>query len=157
MGSELAPQREWSHRESLDWHLAEDPQRQALARLLETLGRLYHEHPCLWRADPDPAGFRWIDCGDRSQSVISYLRQSGPDELLLFVNASPVPRDDYCVGVPQPGRYRELLNTDAPVFGGSGYLTSDRLLAEPHALHGLPQSLRLRLPPLGCLMLVREN
>jgi 1,4-alpha-glucan branching enzyme len=157
MGSELAPHREWSHRESLDWHLREDPQRQALDRLLETLGRLYHAHPCLWRSDPDPAGFRWIDCGDHLQSVISYVRQSESDELLVFLNATPVPRDDYRVGVPHPGRYRELLNTDDPTFGGSGYATVSHSEAEPHPLHGLPQSLRLRLPPLACLALVRET
>jgi 1,4-alpha-glucan branching enzyme len=157
MGSELAPQSEWTHRESLDWNLGEQPQRRAFARLLEELGRLYGSHPCLWRSDPDPGGFRWIDAGDRTQSVISYVRASGNDELLVFLNATPVPRDDYRVGVPHPGRYREVLNTDARDFGGSGHPTAPHLDAEPQPSHGLQQSLRLGLPPLACVALIRES
>jgi 1,4-alpha-glucan branching enzyme len=156
MGSELAPWEEWNHRKSLDWHLAEQPERQGLLRLLEQLGRLYHEHPCLWRSDPDPEGFRWIDCEDHVQSVVSYLRRHQGDELLVVMNATPVPRDDYRVGAPNAGRYRELLCSDHSAFGGSGYTTRERVETEPHAYHGCAESLRLRLPPLACLVLGRE-
>ena len=92
MGTEFAPSREWDHRESLDWHLADDPDRARLSHFLEALGRLYHAHPCLWRSDPDPDGFAWIDCSDRQHSVVSYRRRDGDDEMVVVLNATPVPR-----------------------------------------------------------------
>ncbi len=156
MGTELAPDREWTHRESLDWHLAEDPPRRGLARLLEDLGRIYHAHPALWRTDPDPHGFRWIDCSDHQQSIVSYLRRSDGDELVVVLNATPVPRGDYRIGVPRSGRYREILDTDSPAYGGSGWETFRRPHSEAHPFHGMSDSLRLRIPPLSCLVLRRE-
>jgi 1,4-alpha-glucan branching enzyme len=153
MGSELAPHREWTHRESLDWHLAEDPERAGLQRLLESLGRLYRERPCLWRADQEAASFRWVDCNDRQQSVVSFLRSDGDDELLVVLNATPVPRDDYHVGVPRPAPWRVVLTTDDPAFGGSGYDRGEAPRAGDGGWHGLPHSLVLRLPPLACLVL----
>jgi 1,4-alpha-glucan branching enzyme len=88
--------------------------------------------------------------------VVSYLRRHQGDELLVVMNATPVPRDDYRVGAPNAGRYRELLCSDHSAFGGSGYTTRERVETEPHAYHGCAESLRLRLPPLACLVLGRE-
>jgi 1,4-alpha-glucan branching enzyme len=153
MGAELAPHGEWDQRYSLDWHLAGDPSRIGLARLLEVLGWLYLEHPCLWRSDPDPEGFAWIDCSDRDQSVVSYRRCCGEDELVVVVNATPEPRVDYRIGAPHPGLWVEKLSTDAREFGGSGFETLASVIAEPISCHGHPQSLCLRLPPLSCLVL----
>jgi 1,4-alpha-glucan branching enzyme len=153
MGSELAPHGEWDHGRSLDWHLAADSSRVGLGRLLEVLGWLYLEHPCLWRSDPDPEGFAWIDCSDRDQSVVSYRRRDGEDELVVVVNATPEPRVDYRIGAPHPGLWVEKLSTDAREFGGSSFETLASVIAEPVRCHGYPQSLRLRLPPLSCLVL----
>ncbi len=156
MGSELAPESEWDYRRSLDWALAEDPRRAALAHFLERLGALYREHPCLWKSDPSPDGFRWIDCSDRAQSVLVYLRRFFDDELVVALNLTPVPRTDYRIGVPRAGAWVARLCSDDPSFGGSGYPRRDRARAEPVAMHGQPSSLCLQLPPLSALVLARD-
>ena len=115
---------------SLDWRLAEDPPRRGVARLLETLGHLYREHPCLWRGDPDPDGFVWIDCHDRVQSIVSYLRRDGADELLVVLNATPTPHPDYRIGAPRGGAWRLRFSSDAQAFGGSGFAASERAVVE---------------------------
>jgi 1,4-alpha-glucan branching enzyme len=153
MGSEIAQGREWQYDQSLDWHLADDPMRAGLLLFLEELGRLYHESPCLWRVDPDPEGFAWIDCNDRENSVICYERRDGDDHLIVVLNFTPVPREDYRIGAPAPGRYRRRFTSDDPRYGGSAFSTLDAVDAEPVPFHGYPQSLRLRLPPLGALVL----
>jgi 1,4-alpha-glucan branching enzyme len=156
MGTELAPWREWSHETSLDWHLASDPERAGLARFLEDLGRLYHESPCLWRRDHEPEGFHWIDCSDRQNSVISYLRRDGDEHMVVVCNLTPVPRDDYRIGVPQRGRYLERLSSDDRRYGGSEFETLRAVETDESPCHGHPQSVRLRLPPLGALILTPQ-
>jgi 1,4-alpha-glucan branching enzyme len=155
MGSELAPWRERSHETILDWHLAEDPPRAALGRFLADLGRLYRERPSLWRRDHEPDGFAWIDAGDRENSVVSYERTDGEDRMLVVLNLTPVPREDYRIGAPAPGTWVETLSTDDPRYGGSAFETVGRAASEPIASHGRAHSLRLRLPPLGALLLSR--
>jgi 1,4-alpha-glucan branching enzyme len=157
MGTELAPETEWSHQKSLDWHLADDPRREGLARCLADLGALYREASPLWRRDPDPEGFRWIDCADRESSVLSYLRRDGDAELAVVLNLTPVPRADYRVGVPRGGRWRVRLDTDDPRYGGSGFGGTAAVDAEPVPWHGLPASVRLRLPPLAAIVLAPEG
>jgi 1,4-alpha-glucan branching enzyme len=157
MGSELAPPGEWNFEQSLDWHLAEDPPRRGVARLLEALGRLYREHPCLWRVDPDPDGFVWIDCHDRLQSIVSYLRRDGADELLVVLNATPTPHPDYRIGAPAASAWRLCFSSDAHAFGGSGFAASERAVVEAVPFHGLAQSIRLSLPPLSALVYERER
>jgi len=153
MGTELAPFQEWDYRSQLDWSLADQPERRALAEYLATLGRLYHAHPCLWESDSDPDGFAWIDCADSDASIFSYLRCSGDDLLLIVLNATPVPRGGYRIGAPRGGAYQELLCSDALRFGGSGYQTRACVNAEPVSWHSRDRSLCLELPPLGCLVL----
>jgi 1,4-alpha-glucan branching enzyme len=153
MGTELAPDREWDHDRSLDWHLAADPMRAAFMRFMEELGRVYRESACLWRSDPDPAGFRWIDCQDRDNSVFSYVRQAGSDHLVVICNLTPVIRHHYRVGVPKRGEYARVLSTDDAGFGGSGVEPLARITSEDHAAHGFPQSISLVLPPLAALVL----
>jgi 1,4-alpha-glucan branching enzyme len=156
MGSELAPEREWNADASLDWSLAHDPRRAGVRRFLAALGALYGAHPCLWRADASPDGFRWIDCADHEQSVFVYLRRFFEDELLVVLNLTPVPRGDYRIGVPQPGRWITRLNGDDREYGGSGYPRAGAIDAEPQPAHGFAQSLRLDLPPLAVLVLERD-
>ncbi len=153
MGAELAPWSEWDHDASLPWHLAQDPPRAGLMRCLGDLGHLYRRHACLWRGDPDPAGFQWIDCRDGAQSVLAFLRWSDDEHLATVLNLTPVPRPSYRIGVPRAGRYECIFNSDAGVYGGSDHLTRDSVATEAVPFHGFPQSIALVLPPLSALVL----
>ncbi|MHC4844791.1 MAG: 1,4-alpha-glucan branching protein GlgB [Planctomycetota bacterium] len=153
MGTELASPREWDHDGSLDWHLADDPTRVGLRRFMEELGRVYKDQACLWRGDPDSDGFRWLDCHDRENSVISFERRHAEDRAIAVFNFTPVPRDRYRIGVPLAGRYELLLNSDASDFGGSGNPVRALIQADDLPWHGLSHSISLDLPPLGALLL----
>jgi 1,4-alpha-glucan branching enzyme len=153
MGTEIAPHSEWYYAVSLDWHLADDPMRVGLARWLEDLGRLYLDAPCLWRGDPDPDSFAWIDCNDYNNSVVSYRRSSDGEMLIVVLNLTPVPREGYRIGAPHPGRYIYRLSSDDQAYAGSGYPLRDTLYTDDVAMHGYPQSLNLALPPLAALIL----
>jgi 1,4-alpha-glucan branching enzyme len=156
MGTELMPEGEWSVDGSLDWSAAAaEPDRAAFGRFVATLGRLYRAHACLWRGDPDPEGFRWIDCSDAQQSVLVYLRRCGDSELVVALNLLPQPHPHYRIGIPAPGVWCERLCSDDVDFGGSGYPHPTRCESEPVAAHGQDQSLALVLPPLACLVLER--
>jgi 1,4-alpha-glucan branching enzyme len=154
MGTELAPHEEWNHDVSLPWHLAHDPARQGLRRFIERLATVYREQPPLWQRDVDADGFRWIDCDDRRHSIVSFVRYDRDGHVVVVLNMTPAPRDDYRIGAPSSGTYVELLSSDAAEFGGSGYATTARVATEPIGWHGFGQSMRLRLPPLGALVLV---
>ncbi|UCC74076.1 MAG: 1,4-alpha-glucan branching protein GlgB [Gemmatimonadota bacterium] len=153
MGTELAPDNEWNHDASLDWHLADDHFRAGFARFLADLGALYRRSPALWRGDPDPAGFAWIDCTDTENCVVSYARCAGDEHLVVILNFTPVPREDHRIGIPSEGRYSLLLVSDELDYGGSGFAVHREVTTEAAPFHGYPQSLRLRLPPLGALIL----
>ncbi len=153
MGTEVASAREWDHDTSLDWHLGEEPGRQGLRRFLGALGHLYRATPALWRDDESADGFTWIDCEDKEQSVFSYERRSGDERAVVVLNMTPLGREGYRIGAPVAGRWRELLSSDAPEFGGSGGSTPKELETEAVACHGREQSLVLSLPPLGALVL----
>src|SRR5690606_29380903 len=154
MGTELAQEREWDVTSSLDWHLLEDPQRQALQRYMAELGKLYKDLPPLWRADPNPESFSWNDCSDWESSIMSYVRRDGDEHVLVVLNFTPVPRENYRIGAPRPGRYLERLSTNDPQFGGSDYPTQKLIDTDPIFMHNRAQSLNLNLPPLGALILV---
>jgi 1,4-alpha-glucan branching enzyme len=153
MGTELASEREWNHDSSLDWHLAEDPQRAGLQTFMADLGHLYQELPELWRTDPDPEGFAWIDCTDRDNSVIAYVRRDGERHVVVVLNLTPVARENYRIGAPHAGTYVERLSSDDRRYGGSEVETLARVETEAVPFHGYPQSMRLTLPPLGALIL----
>jgi 1,4-alpha-glucan branching enzyme len=154
MGTELAPWYEWYYDVSLDWSLSQYPERAALQRFMEDLGKFYRETPCLWRSDPDGHGCWWIDCHDSDNSVLTYFRRDGDDYAVVALNLTPVPRDDYRVGVPVAGRFVERLNSDDPRYHGSGYPTFKEVYSDPIPWQGFQQSLRLDLPPLSALVLV---
>ena len=158
MGSEFGQRREWDHDRGLDWHLLADPAHAALRRYVQALNRLHHDEPALHQLDFDPAGFRWIDCNDNENSVLSMLRfaRDHRDFLVMVFNFTPVPRRDYRVGVPESGWYVELLNSDAETFGGGNVGNGGGVQTELVAAHGFPQSMRLTVPPLGCLILKRR-
>ena len=155
MGGEFGQWGEWKHDESLDWGLAELPPHQGLLKLVGDLNRLYRSKDALHEGDFDPAGFEWVDCADARQSTISFLRRapSTEDVALAVFNFTPVPRNDYRVGLPRGGFWSELLSSDAARFGGSGVGNGEGRESERVPFHGRPWSVRLSLPPLGFLLL----
>ena len=152
MGTELAMDREWDHDQSLDWHLEEDPMRKGLQNFMTDLGRLYLQEPALWEKDHQPDGFRWIDCQDREQSVLSYVRSSKESWVVAAVNLTPVPRFGYRIGIPYAPYYREEINSDSEWYGGSNLGNLGEISTEPVPFHSYGQSLLITLPPLSCLI-----
>jgi 1,4-alpha-glucan branching enzyme len=154
MGCEFGQWHEWNHDTSLDWHLLQQSSHAGLLRWVRDLNTFYRSQPALFDLDFSSSGFEWIDCNDYTRSVISFLRRgNGPDEMLLFVcNFTPVPRQNYRVGVPWEGYWKELLNSDAPLYGGSGQGNIGGVTAVPLPIHGRPCSLNLTLPPLGVVV-----
>jgi 1,4-alpha-glucan branching enzyme len=155
MGGEFGQWREWNHDRSLDWHLLDDGAHANLQQYVRTLNWIYAAEPALHQVDFAWPGFRWIDCHDLENSVISFVRYARDpgDFVLAIFNFTPVPRGDYRVGVPGPGYYAELLNSDSGIFGGSNLGNEGGVFAEPVPAHGFDHSLRLMVPPLGCLLL----
>ena len=158
MGGEFAHEREWNHDIGLDWQLLGDPLHDGVRRLVRDLNLLYCDTPALHRLDCDPDGFLWIDLANASESVIAYQRRGrDPNELAVIVcNFTPMPRSDYWIGVPRPGRYRERINTDALDYGGSGIGNAGAVHSEAHAIHGYQHAIRLQLPPLGVLIFTAD-
>ena len=155
MGGEIGQWREWNHDESLDWHLLEHHPHAGLQRWVEDLNRLYRSEPSLSELDFTPAGFEWVDCNDSDQSVISFIRKGhAADKAVLIVcNFTPIPRFHYKVGVTRGGFWKELLNSDAKEYWGSGIGNLGGVRAEPVRVHGRPYSLNLALPPLSAVFL----
>jgi 1,4-alpha-glucan branching enzyme len=155
MGAEFAQGREWNYDHSLDWHLADYPRHAGVKQFVRDLNSTYAAEPALHEVDFEYTGFQWIDCNDNENSVISFIRRARDpnDFLVALLNFTPVPRDGYRIGVPEPGAYSELLNSDGGVYGGSNHGNGGVLFTEPIASHGHAQSLHLTLPPLGFLLL----
>ena len=158
MGCEFGQVREWAHDSSLDWDVLQYPVHSGARNWMEQLNRLYRSEPAMHVLDNNPAGFEWVDCNDNATSTISLLRKSefSKDTVLIVCNFTPVPRLGYRVGVPADGYWRELLNSDASEYGGSGIGNLGGARADAEPVHGRPYSLRLTLPPLGALFLKRE-
>jgi 1,4-alpha-glucan branching enzyme len=153
MGGELAQETEWNHDATLPWHLLDSADHRGVQRLVRDLNRLYIEKPALHEADADASGFEWIVGDDADNSVFAWLRRGGGDTVLVVANLTPEPRYAYRIGVIAAGEWRELLNTDASVYGGSGVGNGGHVAAEPVGTHGRAHSLSLILPPLGVLVL----
>jgi 1,4-alpha-glucan branching enzyme len=158
MGSEFGQWREWTHDHSLDWHLLDEPSHAGLRRYIQDLNWHYCAEPALYELDFDPAGFRWIDCNDNENSVISIVRYArDPHDFVVMVfNFTPVPRAQYRIGVPEAGWYTERVNSDAALYGGSNMGNGGGVQSEPVAAHGFEHSLELMVPPLGCLLLKKR-
>jgi 1,4-alpha-glucan branching enzyme len=150
MGGEFGQWREWAHDESLEWHLLDYPPHSGLKRWVVDLNRFYQGQPALYELDFEQTGFEWIDCNDVEHSVISLMRKGrSPGDLIVAVfNFTPTTHFNYRIGVPQSGFWRELLNSDAKEYGGSGQGNLGGLEAAPISLHGRPYSLTFALPPL---------
>jgi 1,4-alpha-glucan branching enzyme len=155
MGGEFAQEREWNHDRELDWGLLADPFHRGVQTLVGDLNALYRAQPALHASDCDGHGFRWLVEDDRDNSVFAFCRRHGDAPPLLVIgNFTPVPRHGYRIGAPLSGNWVEVMNTDAPVYGGSGLGNLGRVVASGTPSHGQPHSIVLTVPPLATLMLV---
>jgi 1,4-alpha-glucan branching enzyme len=159
MGGEIGQWREWNHDSSVDWHLLDFAPHAGLRRWVQHLNILYRGEEAMHELDFDPAGFEWVDFGDADNSVISFLRKAKDprDTLLVVCNMTPVPRRNYRVGIPDGGFWRELLNSDASEYGGSGQGNFGGIEASPVPSHGRYHSLSMTLPPLGMVVFKRQG
>ncbi|MCB1851246.1 MAG: 1,4-alpha-glucan branching enzyme, partial [Gammaproteobacteria bacterium] len=154
MGNEFAQGREWNEATQLDWYLMAYPQHQGMRALISQLNRLYREVPALHELDFESGGFEWIDCHDASQSVLSYLRWARDGSFVVVVlNFTPVPRQNYRIGVPKGGPMQEVFNSDSAFYNGSNMGNDGVVLTEEVSWMGHKQSVVLTLPPLGMLIL----
>jgi 1,4-alpha-glucan branching enzyme len=153
MGGEFGQRREWAHDSTVEWDLLKDDRHSGIQQWITDLNRLYRNEPALYERDFVPAGFEWVDCTDVASSVISLLRKGkSTDEVVLIVcNFTPVPRPNYRIGASRGGFWKEVLNSDATQYGGSGWGNLGGLEAVPIPLHGRAHSITLTLPPLAAL------
>jgi 1,4-alpha-glucan branching enzyme len=157
MGGEFGQEREWNHDYSLDWHLLDDPFHRGVKDLLRDLNRAYRELPALHQRDCEAGGFQWLVSDDADNSVIAWARFGDePGRVAVVIsNFTPVPRAGYHLGVPLPGHYREAINTDAAIYGGSNVGNMGGVTAIDEEAHGRSHSIYVTLPPLGTLILER--
>jgi 1,4-alpha-glucan branching enzyme len=158
-GSEFAQIREWDFNGSLDWHLLDDPGHRGVQTLIGDLNRVYRAEGALHSRDNEPEGFRWIVVDDAAHSVFAWLRTGaeGMRPVVAIANFTPVPREGYRIGLPLAGRWREVLNTDAALYGGSNMGNAGTVHADATPSHGLPCSATVTVPPLGTIWLVHEG
>ncbi|MGZ8229252.1 MAG: 1,4-alpha-glucan branching protein GlgB [Burkholderiales bacterium] len=159
MGGEFGQRREWQHEESLEWWVLQYPEHGGLMQWLADLNRVYTNEPALHEVDNEPQGFEWIDCCDWEGSTLSFLRK-GRDEkdvVLVACNFTPVARENYLVGVPRAGFWRELLNSDASIYGGSGRGNFGGVESHPVPAHGRYHAIRITLPPLAVVYFKHER
>jgi 1,4-alpha-glucan branching enzyme len=158
MGAEIAQQREWNHDQSLDWHLLEQARHRGIQNLVRDLNRVYRDTKALHELDFSAEGFEWIDWQDADSSIFCWLRRAASGCFVVCVsNFTPLVRSAYRIGVPQDGRYFELLNTDSEKYGGSGVGVFGENHSEEIGAHGRPYSLQIDLPPLATVILKIED
>ena len=157
MGGEFGQGTEWNHDKDLDWYVLQYPLHQGVMKLIGDLNKLYCFNEAFYGHDFEPEGFEWIDCHDASQSIISYQRKAKDTSLIVILNFTPVPRENYRIGVPREGTYHEVLNSDSEFYGGSNMGNGQGLVAEPAPWMNQPHSLNLTLPPLGAVVIQRDN
>jgi 1,4-alpha-glucan branching enzyme len=158
MGGEFGQEHEWAEQRSLDWHLLESPLHRGIRDLMRDLNDRYRTSAALYSADTRPEGFRWIDANDSGGNVLSFLRMGVDGSSVACVaNFAGAPHLNYRVGLPLPGRWREVINTDAEAYGGSGVGNMGAVVAEPEEWHGMPASAVLQLPPNGVLWLTPDD
>ena len=156
MGGELAVWREWNHDVALDWAVGGHAAHAGIAKWLGDLNRAYRDHRSLHVRDCDPVGFAWLVGDDRDANVLAYARTGEPSDppIVVVANFTPVPREGYRLGVPRGGHWREVLNSDATIYGGSGIGNLGGMDAEAIPCRGHAQSLVVTVPPLGIVVLV---
>ena len=155
MGGEFGQWWEWDHDQSLQWHLLQYEPHKCLKGYVSELNRVYHSEPAMYDQDNDYNGFEWIDFRDADSSVVSFVRRdrAGKTNLIFVFNFTPAPRNNYRIGVPKPGYYQEIMNSDAACFGGSNMGLGGGIISEDMPCHGKSCSLNLQIPPLAMLLL----
>jgi 1,4-alpha-glucan branching enzyme len=158
MGGELGQWTEWNHDSQIDWALLGHRYHDGLRRLVGDLNHLYRSNPALYELDFKQEGFSWIQADDWKNSVFAFIRmaKNAHDCIVIAANFTPVPREDYRVGVPRPSFYREVLNTDAGIYGGGNIGNDGGVSSEPVKSHGRNDSIVLTLPPLSMVILKPE-
>jgi 1,4-alpha-glucan branching enzyme len=159
MGQEFAQGQEWNSSQSLDWHLLDHPWHRGVQALVRDCNLAYRDLPALHERDCEGEGFQWIVVDDRDNSVFAWLRHGadGSRTLAMVANFTPVPRERYLIGLPHGGRWREALNSDGGVYGGSNCGNAGVVVATARPQHGFDFSAGLTLPPLGTLWLVHDD
>jgi 1,4-alpha-glucan branching enzyme len=159
MGNELGQWSEWNHDSSIEWDLLEYPLHKGLQRWVRDLNTLYRGEAALHELDSEREGFEWIDCNDTEASVVTFLRhgRNAADTIVFACNFTPVPRHNYLVGVPASGRWKEILNSDAKLYGGSGQGNMGGVGTVAVPEHGRPCALNLTAPPLGVVAFKWES
>ncbi|OGV48729.1 MAG: 1,4-alpha-glucan branching enzyme [Lentisphaerae bacterium GWF2_52_8] len=155
MGGEFGQWIEWNSKNGLDWNLLDYPAHHSLQTMLKDLNRLYRYHAALWEDDFTPNGFEWIDGGDYQQCVLSFVRWDKKHKapLLIVANLTPIVREHYCVGVPRPGNWIEVFNSDHHRYGGTNLLNEGTIGTKQEKHHGREHSIQLRLPWLSVVIL----
>ncbi|HYM13066.1 MAG TPA: 1,4-alpha-glucan branching protein GlgB [Bryobacterales bacterium] len=159
MGSEIGQWNEWNHAAGVEWDLLKYDTHRSLRRYVADWNRLYRQERSLWEVDFEWKGFEWIDFHDAQHSIIAFIRRaSDAEDFLVFVcNFTPVVREGYRIGVPAPGRYREILNSDAEIYGGSNVGNGGGVDAEAEPSHGRDHSILVTLPPLAVVVFKRQS
>ncbi len=153
MGCEFGQGTEWNHHQALDWYVLDYANHKGVSDLIRDLNSLYVNSPQLYKYEFEPQGFQWIDCNDHEQSIISYLRKSGDDIYIVVLNLTPIKRDNYRIGVPYEGEYKEILNSDSSNYAGSDVVNYTSIKADKISWMEFPYSIKLVLPPLGAIIL----
>ncbi|MDR3254668.1 MAG: 1,4-alpha-glucan branching protein GlgB [Synergistaceae bacterium] len=158
MGAEFGQVSEWNHDVSLSWHELDDPSHSGIQLWVRELNRFYKETPAFWRGDFERWGFEWIDCSDADSSILSFVRRDEEGKMFLCVgNFTPVPRQGYRIGVPAPGFWREVLNSDSEKYGGGNWGNMGGAQTDEIQIHGRPWSLGLTLPALSFSIFGHES
>ena len=157
MGSEFAQGTEWNSEQALDWYVLDYPLHTGMQSLVADLNKIYTELPALYRHDFDPHGFEWLDCNDRDHSILSYLRKDGTDFVITVFNFTPMPRENYRIGVPEEGNYQIILNSDSEFYGGENLGSSNTIVTQNIPWSDRPCSIELTLPPLAGMVLTKVS
>jgi 1,4-alpha-glucan branching enzyme len=159
MGGEFGQRREWAHEEGLEWWVLQYGDHSGLMNWVADLNRAYTTEPALHEVDFDPSGFEWIDANSAHDSTLSFIRKTrdGRNTVLVVCNLTPVPRENYLVGVPHDGYWREIINSDAAYYGGSGMGNEGGAHAHPVSAHGRYHAIRITLPPLSTVFFRHER
>ena len=157
MGSEFAQGNEWNCEQSLDWYTLDYPLHKGMKTLVSDLNKLYTETPALYRHEFDPHGFEWLDCNDREHSILSFIRKDGEQRVISIFNFTPVPRENYRIGVPEKGNYKAIFNSDSEYYGGSNFENKPLVQTEETPWSDRAYSIVMNLPPLSGIVLQKAD
>ena len=159
MGNDIGQWQEWDYDSGIEWEALQSPNHAGLQRFVRDMNLVYRNEPALYENDFDWNGFSWIDANDSDNSVLSFIRfgKERKKFLIIVCNMTPLVRENYTIGVPADGKYREIINSDSKIYWGSGFHKNENLSARAEPCHGMDFSLQLTLPPLSTIILKPER